>query len=149
MHLRERRYDEAIADYDVAIRLCPSEQPFKKFYYSSRGEAKMHKGDFSGALDDFNKALWSGSFSRDTFYNRGFVYEKLGNIESALSNYDMAIANAKQFRDKPPVVSSVPRKGYDDESRRMVYQGNRFGYVISFEELVEIRERLAEQSGTR
>ena len=25
----------------------------------------------------------------------------------------------------------------------MVYNGNRFGYVISFEELVEIRERLA------
>jgi len=56
MNLRERKYDEAIADFDIAIRLCPSEA-FTMFYYTSRGEAKMGKGDFSGALEDFDKAV--------------------------------------------------------------------------------------------
>ena len=31
MNLRERKYDEAIADFDVALRLCSNES-FKKFY---------------------------------------------------------------------------------------------------------------------
>ena len=54
-----------------------------------------------------------------------------------MADDDKAIEDAKRFQDKPPVVSAAPRTGYDDESRRMVYRGNRFGHVISFEELVE------------
>ena len=66
----------------------------------------------------------------------------------ALADYDKAIEDAKRFRDKPPVVSAAPRPGYDDESQCKIHRENglRFGYVISFEELVEIRERLAAES---
>ena len=141
MNLRERKYDEAIADFDVAIR-----HPRPSFQdYILRGEAKIAKGDLSGALEDLDKAFSLGKNLHEVHYNRGFIHEKLGNIESALADYDKTIAWSKQFQDKPPIVSNVPRPGYDDESRRMVYRKHRFGYVISFEELVEIRERLAEE----
>ena len=58
--------------------------------------------------------------------------------------YNEAIDWANRFLVKPPVVSAVGRTGYDDENRRRVHDRNRFGYVISFEELVEIRDRLAQ-----
>jgi tetratricopeptide (TPR) repeat protein len=148
MNLRERRYDEAIADYDIAIRLCPGDthvsNVYIAYYCNDRGEAKFAKGDLAGALEDFDKAisLRSDWNMPDFNYNRGFVHEKLGNIEAALADYDTYLAYAKRFLDKPSVVSTVPRTGYDDESRRMIHKGHRFGYVISFEELVEIRDRL-------
>ena len=143
MNLRERRYNEAITDYDVAIRLCSSES-FSAFHYNNRGEAKLAKGDFTGALEDFNEAIRLGHTWNTQYYNRGFAQEKLGNIEEALADYDKAIDWAKRFLVKPPVVSAVGRTGYDDENRRRVHDQNRFGYVISFEELVEIRDRLAQ-----
>ena len=150
MNLRERKYDEAIADYDTAIRFYPENIPasttavYLAYYHNSRGEAKFAKGDFAGALEDFDKAIDLGMYWSNGYYNRGFAHEKLGNIEAALADYDKAIAHA-QFQNKPPVVSNAPRIGYDDESRRMVYEGNLFGYVITFEELVEIRNRVEEE----
>ena len=37
----------------------------------------------------------------------------------ALADYDKAIAHAKQFQDKPPVVSAVPRTiGAGKQSQR-------------------------------
>jgi len=83
---------------------------------------------------------------REIYYNRGFVHEKLGNIAAALADYDKAIEDAKRFYEKPSIVSAVPRTGYDDESRRMIHNRWRYGYVITFEELVEIRERLAKET---
>jgi len=138
LNLRERKYDEAIADFDVAIR-----RPRPSFHdYILRSEAKIAKGDLSGAMEDLDKAFSQGKNLHEVHYNRGFIHEKLGNIEEALADYDKTIAWSKQFQEKQPIVSAVPRPGYDDESRRMIYRGRRFGYVISFEELVEIREQL-------
>jgi tetratricopeptide (TPR) repeat protein len=147
MYLRERKYDEAIADYDVAIRLLPDNSvrdAYMIFYCNSRGEAKFCKGDYAGALEDFDTAISHAMnyTNRDCHYNRGFAHEKLGNIEAALADYDKVIENAKRFREKPSIVSKVPRLGYDEESRCRVHERNFFGYVITFEELVEIRERL-------
>jgi tetratricopeptide (TPR) repeat protein len=142
MNVRERKYAEAIADYGVAIRLCPKEFT-TGFYYHSRGEAKLASGDLSGALEDLDKAIALGHIWGGIYYDRGFAHEKLGNIESALADYDRTIAWANRFLEKPLVVSAVPRAGYDEESRRRVHKGNHFGYVITLEELVEIRERLA------
>jgi tetratricopeptide (TPR) repeat protein len=144
MNLRERKFDEAIADFDVALHF----DVFPMFCYASRGEAKMGKGDFSGALEDFDKAVGLNRHNEGVYYyNRGFAYEKLGNIEAALADYDKAIAWAEQFLENQPIVSNTARPGYDDESRRRIHDRWRFGYVISFEELVEIRERLAAESG--
>jgi len=146
MNLRERKFDEAVADFDGAIRLSPFES-WAMHLYLSRGEAKLASGDFSGALADFEKSIsfGKGYGLRDHHYNRGFAHEKLGNIEAALADYDNVIENAKRFYAKPPVVSAAPRVGYDDESRRKIHNW-RYGYVISFEELVEIRERLAKET---
>ncbi len=141
MNIRERNYDAAVADYNIAICLCPREF-FSGFYYDSRGEAKCAKGDAAGALEDFDKAIALGHTWNDIYYGRGVAHEKLGNIEAALADYDQAIAWAKRFAEPPPVVSAIPRTGYDEESRHRVYDGNRFGYVISFQELIEIRDNL-------
>jgi len=139
MNLRERKYDEAIADFEVAFR--SSRLSFHNYILCS--EARIAKGDLSGALNDLDEALRLEKNLHEFHYNRGFINEQLGNIEEAIADYDKTIAWSKQFQKKPPIVSAVPRPGYDDESRRMVHEKRRYGYVITFEELVEIRDRLA------
>jgi tetratricopeptide (TPR) repeat protein len=143
MNLRERKYDEAIADFDVALRLHPvPEGDYVKFYYNPRGEAKFALGDYAGALEDFDMVFrCSGSSWNNHYYNRGFAHEKLGNFDLALADYDRAIAHMKQFQEPSPVVTNTARPGYDDESRRKIHRWE-FGYAITLEELIEIRDRV-------
>jgi tetratricopeptide (TPR) repeat protein len=93
-----------------------------------------------GAIADYTAVDPSDARSRDmnVLYNRGFAYEKLGEMEKAIADYTAAIEISEKFA--PPwdkdFDSVVPRDGYD-LSR------------ISLDDLKEIRERLAEQSDNR
>ena len=54
---RQRRYDEALADYATAMRLSP---PFPEIHYN-RGDLRLTLGDTDGALADFSYVLELGS----------------------------------------------------------------------------------------
>jgi tetratricopeptide (TPR) repeat protein len=51
--LREGKYDEAKADFDELLRLCPT----LPAAYSSRGDALMHKGELERAEQDYREAI--------------------------------------------------------------------------------------------
>ncbi|MEP6566206.1 MAG: tetratricopeptide repeat protein, partial [Mesorhizobium sp.] len=50
---KKRKYARAIAEYSRAVALAPNEPTA----YSARALARLQKGEYDGALDDFNKAI--------------------------------------------------------------------------------------------
>lgn len=56
-----KQYDEAIADFNTAIQLDPT----NGYLYSARGTAKYYKSDLTGSCEDFKLAVKNGdSFSQ-------------------------------------------------------------------------------------
>src|SRR4051812_31732390 len=62
--------------------------------YNSRGLDKQLKGDFDGAISEYDKALAADPNYAVAFFNRGNVRHARGEFEAALPDYDRAIATA-------------------------------------------------------
>lgn len=80
-------YDQAIADYDEAIRLDPKSVKA----YNNRGLAWMMKGAFDRAIADLNQAIRFDPKYEDAFVNRGGVYYRKGNYANAVADYAEAV----------------------------------------------------------
>jgi tetratricopeptide (TPR) repeat protein len=79
-------YDQAIADYDEAIRLDRKDVKA----YNNRGLAWMMKGAFDRAIADLNQAIRLDPKYEDAFVNRGGVYYRKGNYANAVADYTEA-----------------------------------------------------------
>ena len=53
MHLVKDDFEKGLADYDQAIKLDPNDA----YSFNNRGIARVGKGDRTGAIADFRKAL--------------------------------------------------------------------------------------------
>ncbi|MDB6028992.1 MAG: Tetratricopeptide 1 repeat-containing protein [Verrucomicrobiales bacterium] len=60
--------------------------------YLKRGIGKAEKGDFDGAISDFDKAIHVAPTSPDGFYNRGITLQKKGDFDGALADLNKAIS---------------------------------------------------------
>ncbi|MGA2045221.1 MAG: tetratricopeptide repeat protein [Roseiarcus sp.] len=80
-------HDQAIADYDTALRLEPKEGNA----YIGRGGAWRDKHEGDRALADFDEAVRLEPKSSIAFSNRGNVYQDRGDADHALADYDAAI----------------------------------------------------------
>jgi tetratricopeptide (TPR) repeat protein len=80
-------YDQAIADYDEAIRLDPRDVKA----YNNRGLAWMMKSAFDRALADLDQAIRLNPKYEDAFVNRGGVYYRKGNYANAVADYAEAV----------------------------------------------------------
>jgi tetratricopeptide (TPR) repeat protein len=78
-------YDQAIIDYNEAVRLDPRYAPA----YNSRGLAYYKKGDYDRTIADYNQALTHDPNFADAYANRGAAY-------LAERNYDRAIADCTE-----------------------------------------------------
>lgn len=156
-YLKLGKFHESIADYDRVIAVMSdwpkqdrADKIFLPNYYAGRGEARLAAGDARGAIDDFEKVrqdadLWANRKYADVLYNRGYAYEKLGETDKAIADYDEAIKilEQKPYKEQKRVCSVAVRPGYDDEQHHctLPYQP---GFRISSAELMEIRNRLGE-----
>eukprot|EP01138_Halocafeteria_seosinensis_P014815 gb/GECG01015123.1/.p1 GENE.gb/GECG01015123.1/~~gb/GECG01015123.1/.p1 ORF type:complete len:579 (+),score=129.83 gb/GECG01015123.1/:1-1737(+) len=82
--LQEQRFDEAIAHYNKAIELDPSQHVF----FSNRSAAYLSKGDAQNAFEDANKCVeiqpnWPKGYSR-----KGAALHALGRYDEAITTYD-------------------------------------------------------------
>lgn len=55
--------------------------------YSNRGNARSRRGDFQGAIEDYDKAMELCPWSVDPILNRGVVFERLGLFDLAIHDY--------------------------------------------------------------
>jgi len=88
---RTVHYDQAIADFDVAIRL----QPNRAQAFVGRGTAYYEKGNYDHAIADYSEALRiDATFSRAYFHRGNCYYEK--------KDYDRAIADYSKVIELEP-----------------------------------------------
>ncbi|HZV71888.1 MAG TPA: tetratricopeptide repeat protein [Saprospiraceae bacterium] len=78
----EGRIQEALSDYDAAIRLKPDGA-----LYNSRAKLYFNLQKYQEAMDDYNRAIKSDSTQGEYFVNRGAVYALSGQLQQALNDF--------------------------------------------------------------
>jgi tetratricopeptide (TPR) repeat protein len=86
MLARVKLYDQAIQDYDRAIRTNPD----YAYFYNDRAAAWLESGHPETALADYNRAIQMNQTYSRPFYGRGRTEEALGNREAAVRDYTKA-----------------------------------------------------------
>jgi tetratricopeptide (TPR) repeat protein len=79
--------DAAVADLQKALDLDPNLAPA----YNALGAIYRERGDNKRALDNLSKSIQLGA-TVDGYYQRGQIYEALGEHQKAIGDYDQSIA---------------------------------------------------------
>jgi tetratricopeptide (TPR) repeat protein len=85
-------YDDAIADYDLAIELDPK----YVLAYNNRGMTYAAKSNYNRAIADYSQAILIDPLPKSATYinvydNRGQAYAAKGDYEHAIADYNEAI----------------------------------------------------------
>ena len=80
-------YEDAIKNYDTAIKLSPR----KSSLYLSRGRVKSEMKFYMDAIEDFNKALEINSNDWHAFYLRGLAKYNLQRYRESITDFDKFI----------------------------------------------------------
>ncbi|AEM20745.1 TPR domain-containing protein [Brachyspira intermedia PWS/A] len=81
------RYEEAIEDFNRAIKLDPNNSDA----YLNRGISKSDLGNDKEAIEDFNRAIELEPDNSDAYLNRGISKSDLGNDKEAIEDYNKSI----------------------------------------------------------
>jgi tetratricopeptide (TPR) repeat protein len=79
-------YDQAIRDYDRAIRINPD----YAYYFNDRAASWLASGHPDRALGDFDQAIRMSTNYARPFYGRALAEEKLGDRNAAASDFTVA-----------------------------------------------------------
>ena len=82
------RLEEAVAEWDHAIRLASQEAVF----YSARGTVYGALGEYRKAIEDYDDAILLDPEDRDSYLVRGLTYAELGLYEQAVFDLGQAIS---------------------------------------------------------
>ncbi len=82
-----KKYDDAIADYDMAISLKPQ----YIFLFKYRGELYLEKGDTDKAILDLTYSINPDLDIAETCYDRGRIFSELERNFEAISDFTSAI----------------------------------------------------------
>lgn len=101
-YFAQKRYQEAIPDFDEAIRLNPNSA--QAFY--GRGNAYLATRQYVRAIQDFDRAISLAPKDSRAYSNRCAAHAMLGKLERAIADCDRALqlnpndAQARAFRAK-------------------------------------------------
>lgn len=102
----EKRYDEAIADFDSAILNNDLDSAF----YHDKGTAYRRKGDYSGAIESYTKAIDMGfQPAFGVYFNRGVAYHYNEDKDNALQDF----LRANMLEPENAQVRKVLKDMYD------------------------------------
>ena len=76
-------YTEAIADYDLAIRM----EPTYSLAFNNRGNARQTLGQYQEALQDYNQAISLDPDYSAAYNGRGMVWQKLGEYQKSIDDF--------------------------------------------------------------
>jgi tetratricopeptide (TPR) repeat protein len=88
-----RRWQEAVNDHTMVIKLSPPTSPILASAYYERGNARMQIRDFRNAIADYNEALERNQNLPLAYLNRGNANAESGFHEAAVKDYATVIAN--------------------------------------------------------
>ena len=90
--MHEKNYHKAIEYFNKVIEIEPTAiGDFYKDTFHKRGYAKIQLGDFTGAIEDYDKALKLKPKTASIYYNKGDAQYNLENYREAIQDYDKAI----------------------------------------------------------
>jgi tetratricopeptide (TPR) repeat protein len=95
------RYDEAIADFAMAVDLDPANPQ----YYCQRADLRARKGEISDAIADYTTALQKSPRYVWAYQGRGLAYLTQGNGQLALADLNEAL------RQKPANFNYLVARG--------------------------------------
>lgn len=89
LRLRTRAFDQAIADFNAALRINPSLGEA----LVNRGAARIGQHRYSDALGDLERGSSLGASEPEkAWFNRGLAHEGLGDLPAAYRAYSQAAA---------------------------------------------------------
>jgi tetratricopeptide (TPR) repeat protein len=91
-HRIKGEYDQALQDYEQAIRLNPNSAS----HYNNRGILYRMKHDYDRAIADYDEAIRLKSDFVAAFYNRALAYADKGDYDRAFADFDIVL----RFNDK-------------------------------------------------
>ena len=128
---RQRDYRGALAEYDRAIQLNPSNAAA----YNYRGVLKEKIQDIQGGLADYNRAIQLDANYAQAYSNRGNLkLDKLQDAQGAMADYDLAIelnpkyAPAYTYRGRLKVKNMDANGGLADYNRAIKADPNEATY---------------------
>src|SRR3954470_12337956 len=80
-------YDQAIADFDTALRINPNHVRA----YATRGNASYARRDYDRAMADFGQAIRLEPKNVAHVMSRATVYEAKDDLAHAIADYDQAL----------------------------------------------------------
>jgi tetratricopeptide (TPR) repeat protein len=89
LHLENKKYTDAIANYEKSLKICEAEKndKFRLINHNLLGEAQAQNNDLNAALTSY----LAGSKLTKNDNERADSYERLGTTYSALGQHDLAI----------------------------------------------------------
>ena len=96
------QFEEAIADYDQAIRLSG---PDDAYVYTGRAHAKTNLGQYEEAVADFDHALSLEPHNAYVYTGRAHAKTELGQFEEAIADLKVAVELAQEAGDSDLVAS--------------------------------------------
>jgi tetratricopeptide (TPR) repeat protein len=75
-------------------------QPFPPYYFFDLGQQAMQRGDYQAARDWFAKEVARADYSAEFHYWLGLAHYKLGHLDAAQSQLDMAARNGQTPEDQ-------------------------------------------------
>jgi tetratricopeptide (TPR) repeat protein len=92
---QEKRYVEALRDFDAGIRLDPN----NPLWYGSRGRAYSYSGQHERALEDYSHVIeLAPRLSPNAYNDRGWAYVELNQPEKALADLAIAIHMSPDYQ---------------------------------------------------
>lgn len=87
-------YGKAIADFDEAIRLDPTNAS----HYNNRAAARLGKGEDERAIADFTEAIRLDPSNAAAYYGRGLARHSRRDLDGAIADDDRAISLRPKFQ---------------------------------------------------
>ena len=80
-------HHDIIIDYSQVIAGNPNNSDM----YAKRGLAKLHRNDYSGAINDLNQAIQIQPDFAEAYYYRGFAKGYIGQLSGALADFNKVL----------------------------------------------------------
>lgn len=105
-YLDQEMWNESIAAFTKATQLRPSDA--ESFY--NLGYINLELGVNDVAIDYFNKSIQARQVNHRAYYGRGFVYERMGDLIRARSDYQQALAYNPQHEPSRIALQRLAEK---------------------------------------
>ncbi|MDD9821089.1 MAG: tetratricopeptide repeat protein [Nitrospira sp.] len=127
-------YNQAIADYDEAIKLNPQYAAA----YRRRGRAYYAKGDYDQAIADWDEAIALNPHDAAAYRRRGFAYYAKRDYDRVIESCDEAIA-----------LNPHDAAAYSTRGLAYLYKGDHDRAIADYDKAIALKPHDAAAHGNR